>query len=121
MGYVSILDIYDVGKTLSRKGYLAVNKAQNKVTGANVAMKIVNKAKADPLEVSLLSLQAEILSICKHDNIVEMVDQLENTDTRLIVLDYMQGKDLKTYARKRGFRLSEQRIKDISYQILLGV
>ena len=52
MGYVSILDFYDLGKTLSRKGHLAVNKAQNKVTGANVAIKIVNKAKADPLEIS---------------------------------------------------------------------
>lgn len=50
-----------------------------------------------------------------------MVDLFENCDYYFMVLDFMQGKDLFDYIQKRGFSLPESRVKDLMYQVALGV
>lgn len=38
-----------------------------------------------------------------------------------MVMEFMGGKDLFEYLEKRSFKVSEQRAKEISYQIIKGV
>jgi len=59
--------------------------------------------------------------MCQHPNIVGLVDLFENSDYYYIVLEYMQGKDLFDYIQIRNFKITEQRVKEISFQIGLAI
>lgn len=59
--------------------------------------------------------------MCKHPNVVRLVDIFENADTFFLVLEYMGGGDLFDYLKTRSFRLPEERARDISLQLTLAV
>ena len=50
-----------------------------------------------------------------------MVDLFENVDYFYIILDYMQGADLFDYLTEREFKLSENRVREISFQLAQGL
>ena len=50
-----------------------------------------------------------------------MVDLFENVDYYYIILDYMQGADLFDYLTEREFKLSENRVREISFQLAQGL
>lgn len=39
--------------------------------------------------------------MCQHNNIIRMIDLFENADYYYIVLEYMEGKDMFDYLKKR--------------------
>ena len=45
----------------------------------------------------------------------------ENADYYYIVLDYMEGKDMFDYLKKRSFKISEKRAWDLIYQIAKAI
>jgi serine/threonine protein kinase len=59
--------------------------------------------------------------MCQHPNIIKLIDLFENSEYYYIVLEYMEGKDMFDYLKARSFKISEERAKDIAYQILLAV
>jgi serine/threonine protein kinase len=74
-----------------------------------------------PIEIYQQRREIDVLKMCQHPNIVGMIDLFENSDYYYIVLEYMQGKDLFDYIQFRNFKLSEQRVKEISYQLGLAI
>lgn len=46
-----------------------------------------------------------------------MLDLFENQDYYYMILEYMQGADLFDYLQEREFKLGEDRVKDIAWQI----
>ena len=56
-----------------------------------------------PIEVFQQRREIEVLKMCQHPNIINLIDIFENSDYYFIVLDYMAGKDLFDYIQKRGF------------------
>jgi serine/threonine protein kinase len=59
--------------------------------------------------------------MCQHPNIVGLVDLFENIDYYYIVLEYMQGNDLFDYFQARNLKLTENRVKEITYQIGIAI
>ena len=59
--------------------------------------------------------------MCQHPNIVSLIDLFENQEYYYIVMEYMKGKDLYDYLETRDFELKEQRAKEISLQIGMGI
>ena len=53
--------------------------------------------------------------MCKHPNIVKIIDAFEDYEHISSVLELQNGKDLFDYAKSRLFRISEKRIKDIAF------
>ena len=51
--------------------------------------------------------EIEVLKMCQHPNIIKLIDIFENSDYYYIVLEYMEGKDLFEYLRRRKFNISE--------------
>ena len=45
--------------------------------------------------------------MCKHPNIIQLIDFLENEESIYIVMEYFSGGDLYDYALKRNFDLGE--------------
>jgi len=62
-----------------------------------------------------------VLKMCQHSNIVKLIDVFENSDHYYIVIEYMAGKDMFDYIQKRNFMLSEERVKQLSVQIINAV
>lgn len=59
--------------------------------------------------------------MCQHPNIISLVDIFENSDYYYIILDYMAGSDLFDYLQERDFNLGEDRVREITYQLALGI
>lgn len=74
-----------------------------------------------PIEIYQQRREIEVLKMCQHPNIVGLVDLFENIDYYYIVLEYMQGNDLFDYFQARNLKLTENRVKEITYQIGIAI
>jgi serine/threonine protein kinase len=98
-----------------------VKLATHKKTGKKTAIKTVHKKDMKPIEIYQQRREIDVLKMSQHPNIVGLIDLFENSDYYYIVLEYMQGKDLFDYIQFRNFKLGEQRVKELSYQIGIAI
>lgn len=80
---------------------------------AKIDMKVV--------EAQQTRREIEVMKMGKHPNIVRLVDLFEDSDNFFLVLELMAGGDLFDYLKARGFRLTEERTREIVLQITLSV
>ena len=92
-----------------------VKLATHKITKEQVAIKTVKKENMKPIEIFQQRREIEVLKMCQHPNIINLVDIFENSEYYYIVLDYMEGSDLFDYLQARDFNLGEQRVKELTY------
>lgn len=52
--------------------------------------------------------------MCQHPNIIKLIDLFENSDYYFIVMEYLEGKDLFDYLKKRGYSLKESKVQEIT-------
>jgi serine/threonine protein kinase len=116
-GYTNLFDFYDFEKDLGQGQFGLVKLARHKETGDLVAIKTVYKKNMKPIEIFQQRREIEVLKMCQHPNIVGLIDLFENNDYYYIVLEYMQGGDLFDYNEQRNFKMSEDRVKQIAYQL----
>lgn len=73
------------------------------------------------IEIFQQRREIEVLKMCKHPNIVSLIDLFENQETYFMVIEYMQGGDLFDFAQMRKFRIPEPEVKRIAYRIGLSI
>jgi len=83
-----------------------------------VAIKVVKKINMKPIEMIQQRREIEVLKMCQHPNIIKLLDIFENSDNYFIVIEYMEGKDLFDYIKKRNFLLPETRVKHLVCQLI---
>lgn len=115
--YSNMSDFYNLEGDLGKGQFGLVKLATHTKTGQKVAIKTVNKKDMKPIEIYQQRREIDVLKMSQHPNIVALVDLFENVDYYYIVLEYMQGKDLFDYIEFRKFKLSENRVKALAYQI----
>jgi calcium-dependent protein kinase len=71
-----------------------------------------------PIEMIQQRREIEVLKMCQHPNIIKLLDIFENSDNYFIVIEYMEGKDLFDYIKKRNFLLPETRVKHLVCQLI---
>ena len=98
-----------------------VNKGVNRETGEKVAIKKIAKKAMTVLEAFQQRREIEVLKMCQHPNIVQQLNVVEDSANYYIVLEYMKGPDLYDYLQQRNFNLGEERIREISLQLLRGI
>ena len=59
--------------------------------------------------------------MCQHPNIVKLLDLFENIDYYYIVLECMEGKDMFDYLKSRSFKITEDRAKELMFQLMQAV
>ena len=67
------------------------------------------------IEVFQQRREIEVLKMCQHPNIINLVDLFENSEHYYIVLDFMEGSDLFDYLQERDFNLGESRVRELTY------
>lgn len=120
IGLKNVNDFYNFSDNLGKGQFGVVKLATNKRSGMKVAVKTITKANMKPIEVFQQRREIEVLKMCQHENIINLIDLYESNEHYYIVIEFMVGKDLFDYIAKRNFMLPEERVKHIVYQIIQG-
>ena len=118
-----INDRYEIIKSIGEGGMANVYLARDVILDRRVAIKILRGDLAND-EKFIRRFQREALSASSlsHPNIVEMYDVGEDNGNYYIVMEYVEGKTLKQYMKKRANgRLTITEAIDIMLQLTDGI
>ncbi|MGM9835028.1 MAG: Stk1 family PASTA domain-containing Ser/Thr kinase [Bacilli bacterium] len=116
-----INDRYQIIKSIGEGGMANVYLAYDTILDRNVAVKVLRgDLSTDDKFVRRFQREALSASSLSHPNIVEVYDVGEDNGQFYIVMEYIEGKQLKDVLRKRG-KLTISEVIDIMQQIADGL
>ncbi len=116
-----INDRYQIIKSIGEGGMANVYLAYDTILDRNVAVKVLRGDLAtDEKFVRRFQREALSASSLSHPNIVEVYDVGEDNGQYYIVMEYIEGKQLKQLLKKRG-KLTLSEVIDIMLQITDGL
>lgn len=116
-----INDRYQIIRTIGEGGMANVYLAYDTILDRNVAVKILRGDLADDEKfVRRFQREAIAASSLNHPNIVEMYDVGEDDGKYFIVMEYVDGKTLKSLIKKRG-ALTLSEVIDIMLQLTSAI
>lgn len=116
-----INDRYQIIKTIGEGGMANVYLAYDTILDRNVAVKVLRGDLAtDEKFVRRFQREALSASLLSHPNIVEVYDVGEDNGSYYIVMEYIEGKQLKQLLKKRG-KLTIPEVIDIMLQVTDGM
>jgi len=119
IGYSSLEDNYHLEqKTLGQGKFGLVKLGIHKKTSEKVAIKIIKKAEMTPKDQELVKSEIDIMKMCRHQNIVRLLDHYENTEYIFIIMEYLEGGTFANYLENTPIDdLSEKQASYCMYQI----
>lgn len=109
---------YRLTEQIGIGGMAIVYRAVDLRTGHNVAVKVLRPEYNEDSEfISRFQREAEAASKMTHHNIVNLLDVGMDGENRYLVMEYVQGKTLKTVIQERG-KLSPALAGQITIRIL---
>ena len=109
---------YRLTEQIGMGGMAIVYRAVDLRTGHNVAVKVLRPEYNEDSEfISRFQREAEAASKMTHHNIVNLLDVGMDGENRYLVMEYVQGKTLKTVIQERG-KLSPALAGQIAIRIL---
>eukprot|EP00347_Sterkiella_histriomuscorum_P020731 403336692 len=117
----SIHKFYSIEQKLGEGKYGQVRKAINKITNEEVAVKILKKNVDDQEDLQLQLSEMEILKVCSHPNIAQLIDIFESKNHSYIVMELLKGDNLSNYLKARQHELKEARVATLIYQIASAI
>jgi serine/threonine protein kinase len=122
IGYSSFFDFYEMLDDLGEGKFGLVKMGVHKKTKEKVAIKIIKKeSMQNSADIELVKSEIDIMKLCRHPNIVRLLDHFENAEYIFIVMEFLQGGDLGDYLNKNKFSVSEARAASIMFQIASGI
>ena len=116
-----INDRYQIIRTIGEGGMANVYLAYDTILNRNVAVKILRGDLAhDEKFVRRFKREAISASSLTHPNIVEMYDVGEDNGDNFIVMEYIDGRTLKSLVKKRG-ALTLPEVIDIMLQLTSAI
>lgn len=113
-----LADRYRLTEQIGMGGMAIVYRAVDLRTGHNVAVKVLRPEYNEDNEfISRFQREAEAASKMTHHNIVNLLDVGMDGENRYLVMEYVQGKTLKTVIQERG-KLSPALAGQIAIRIL---
>ncbi|TGZ66036.1 hypothetical protein CRM22_005571 [Opisthorchis felineus] len=103
---------YRLIRTIGKGNFAKVKLAIHMATGAEVAIKIINKTLMDSTLLKRLRREITIMKTTNHPNIVRLLEIIENEDVLCLVMEYASGGEIFDYLVANGkMREKEARIK----------
>ncbi len=121
MENVKLNDRYRLVACIGSGGMAIVYKGMDMLLERRVAVKVLRQRFAsDPEFLERFQREARAAANLDHPNIVTVFDVGKDEDRHYIVMEYVDGPDLKTIIRQQG-RLSVDEALDIATQVAAGV
>lgn len=117
-GFRNIYDHYQLKQDLGKGKFGEVKLGINLKTQQKVAVKTIKKKNVPVNELELQRREIDALRACDHPNVVKLIDTFENSEYFFIVLEYLNGGDLFEYLNKKEFKITEDRARCITHQVL---
>src|SRR5262249_2839186 len=116
-----LADRYELQDPIGRGGMATIYRAIDLRMGRTVAVKILREVySTDPKFVTRFQREAKAASALQHPNIVQVYDYGQSDGNYFIVMEYIEGTDLRRYLRSRG-TLPVDRAVMIAHEIALGL
>ena len=113
------MDKYKIIKAIGDGTYVSVAKGINKQTGETVAIKKMKK-KFYSWDEAMSLREIKSLRKLNHQNIIKLKEVIRVNDDLYFVFDFMDN-NVFEIMKDRGKSLTEDKIKNIVYQTLLGL
>ncbi len=116
-----LADRYQLQAPLGRGGMSTVYRGYDLHLERPVAIKELREVySTDPKLVTSFQQEAKVASPLQHPNIVQVYDYGHSDGTYFIIMELVEGTDLRRYLRSRGVLTSQDAIK-IAYNVALGL
>lgn len=118
---------FRVGKVLGRGAFGEVRMGKHHLTGERVALKFLRKSEILTIGAAeRTATEIQCLDALKHNNIIQLLTQLESPLNVVFVFELMEGGDLYGYLCARGttpqqMSLPEEEARPLFHQILSAV
>src|SRR5215472_17516635 len=114
-------DRYEMQEPIGRGGMATIYRAVDLRMGRVVAAKILREVySTDPKFVTRFQREARAASALAHPNIVQVFDYGQSGENYYIVMEFVDGSDLRRYLKKTG-PLSNERVVEIAHDVALGL
>jgi hypothetical protein len=121
IGLESFFEFYDLADEIGEGKFGVVKLGIHKKTGEKVAIKIIKKATMNNADIELVRTEIDILKLCKHPNIVTLLDHFENSEYIFLVMEYLSGGDFDSYLKNNKFNFNEKFVANTMNQIASGI
>ncbi|KAI9144137.1 kinase-like domain-containing protein [Paraphysoderma sedebokerense] len=111
---------YVFAKTVGEGNFAKVKLAKHKLTGQEVAVKIIDKTQLDDKKLAKLYREVRIMKLLHHPHIVRLYEVIETKSTVFLVMEYSSGGELYDYLVVHG-RMKEKEARAKFRQILSAV
>jgi eukaryotic-like serine/threonine-protein kinase len=114
-------DRYEMQDAIGRGGMATIYRAVDLRMGRTVAVKILREVySSDPKFVTRFQREARAASLLQHPNIVQVFDYGQSNESYYIVMEFVDGTDLRRYLKRNG-KLSGDRAVKIAHDVSLGL
>ena len=112
---------YQLGESIGRGGMATIYRGQDMRMDRVVAIKVLREVySTDPKFVTRFQREAKAASSLQHPNIVQVYDYGQTDGNYFIVMELVEGTDLRRYLRSRGV-LAVDRAIIIAHDVALGL
>lgn len=111
---------YVFQKTVGEGNFAKVKLAKHKLTGVEVAIKIIDKTRIDEKKLGKLYREVKIMKLLNHPYIVKLFEVIETKNTLFLVMEYSSSGELYDYLVVHG-RMKEKEARVKFRQILAAV
>jgi tRNA A-37 threonylcarbamoyl transferase component Bud32 len=114
---------YRLEEPIGRGGMATIFKAvDEQMMDRLVAVKVLREVYSnDPKFVTRFQREARAASALQHPNIVQVFDYGQSADSYYIVMEYIDGMDLRRFLKRRGGTLPIERAVEIARLVSLGL
>jgi len=121
IGYKSFFDFYEMLEDIGEGKFGVVKLGVHRKTKEKVAIKIIKKESMNTTDIELVKSEIDIMKLCRHPNIVTLLDHFENSEYIFIIMELLTGGDLEEYLHKIKFKISENKAASIMFQLASGI
>ncbi|HEV7126751.1 MAG TPA: protein kinase, partial [Ktedonobacterales bacterium] len=112
---------YELQEPIGRGGMATIFRANDLRMGRPVAVKILREVySSDPKFVTRFQREARAASMLQHPNIVQVFDYGQTGESYYIVMEFIDGTDLRHYLKRMG-KLTNERAALIGHDVALGL
>ncbi|MBL9004106.1 MAG: serine/threonine protein kinase [Myxococcales bacterium] len=97
---------YKIGQALQSGGMASIYQAEDLRLGIPIALKVAHLRPSDPFVA--LDREARLLAGLRHPGIPRVFDLFSEQDHLILVMEFLEGEDLETAARRNGALAQDQ-------------
>src|SRR6266516_7618429 len=112
---------YQLGESIGRGGMATIYRGQDMRMDRVVAIKVLREVySTDPKFVTRFQREAKVASSMQHPNIVQVYDYGQTDGIYYIIMELVEGTELRRYLRLRGI-FDVDRAVIIAHDVALGL